>query len=179
MFLRILEGIRHRSMYYSAAGVRDGIIADLANRRVGSELSRLSREQRQMVEAMTKRYGVAIKHARQVASLAHSLFETMQPLHRQPPTAGNYSMPRPTSTTSVTLSATQATTNTQRIWLRTPIFPVSQPKNGSSSRQSALPSQIHAAGGAFEFPGARCRSQANGSLSFAAASCGRCSRSQP
>jgi exopolyphosphatase/guanosine-5'-triphosphate,3'-diphosphate pyrophosphatase len=88
VFLRILQGIRHRSMYYSAAGVRDGIIADLANRRVGSELSRLSREQRQIVEAMTKRYGVAIKHARQVASLAHSLFETMQPLHRQPPAAG-------------------------------------------------------------------------------------------
>jgi len=88
VFLRILEGIRHRSMYYSAAGVRDGIIADLANRRVGSELTRLSREQRQIVEAMTKRYGVAIKHARQVASLAHSLFEATQPLHRQPPTAG-------------------------------------------------------------------------------------------
>jgi len=88
VFLRILQAIQHRSMYYSAAGVRDGIIADLAGRRVGRELSLLSREQRQVVEAMTKRYGVAIRHARQVASLAHSLFETMQPLHRQPPASG-------------------------------------------------------------------------------------------
>ena len=88
VFLRVLQSIHHHSMYYSAAGVRDGIVADLAARRVGRELSLLSREQRQVVEAMTKRYGAAIKHARQVASLAHGLFEAMQPLHNQPAAAG-------------------------------------------------------------------------------------------
>jgi exopolyphosphatase/guanosine-5'-triphosphate,3'-diphosphate pyrophosphatase len=88
VFLRILQSVGHRSLYYSAAGVRDGIIADLASRRVGRELSRLSPEQRHVVETMAKRYGVAIKHARQVASLAHGLFEMMQPLHRRTATAG-------------------------------------------------------------------------------------------
>ena len=88
VFLRVLQSIHHHSMYYSAAGVGDGIVADLAARRVGRELSLLSREQRQVVEAMTKRYGAAIKHARQVASLAHGLFEAMQPLHNQPAAAG-------------------------------------------------------------------------------------------
>src|SRR5580692_11252392 len=34
------------AVYYSRAGVRDGIIADLAARNVGAELSRLSRDQR-------------------------------------------------------------------------------------------------------------------------------------
>ena len=44
-------------MHYSAAGVRDGIIADLTARGVGRELSML-REQRRVVEQMARRYGV-------------------------------------------------------------------------------------------------------------------------
>jgi exopolyphosphatase/guanosine-5'-triphosphate,3'-diphosphate pyrophosphatase len=88
VFLRSLEMFGHHSLYYSAAGVRDGIIADLAARRVGSELTGLTREQRRVVEAMTRRYGVAMKHARQVACLSRRLFESMQPLHKLPPAAG-------------------------------------------------------------------------------------------
>ncbi len=88
VFLRTLETFHHKSMYYSAAGVRDGIISDLAARRVGSELSRLSREQRQVVTAMSKRYGVSPRHARHVALLAHQLFEGLQSLHRLPTSAG-------------------------------------------------------------------------------------------
>ena len=82
VFLRTLEIFGHRSLYYCAAGVRDGIIADLAARRVGRELSQLSREQREMVEAMARRYGVSLKHARHVACLAHRLFEVLLPVHR-------------------------------------------------------------------------------------------------
>jgi exopolyphosphatase/guanosine-5'-triphosphate,3'-diphosphate pyrophosphatase len=82
VFLRALEIFKHRSLYYCAAGVRDGIIADLAARRVGRELSQLSREQRELVEAMARRYGVSLKHARHVAGLAHRLFEVLQPVHR-------------------------------------------------------------------------------------------------
>jgi exopolyphosphatase/guanosine-5'-triphosphate,3'-diphosphate pyrophosphatase len=88
VFLRALQAFGHRSLYYSAAGVRDGIIADLAARRVGRELSSLSREQRVLVEAMTKRYGTSVKHARNVATLAHQLFEGTQSLHQLPAAAG-------------------------------------------------------------------------------------------
>ncbi len=88
VFLRALELFGQQSVYYCAAGVRDGIIADLAARRVGRELSQLSREQRSVVEAMAKRYGVALNHARHVAWLGHRLFEIMRPLHQLPPAAG-------------------------------------------------------------------------------------------
>ncbi len=88
VFLRALEILGHRSLYYCAAGVRDGIIADLAARGVGRELSHLSREQRSVVEAMAKRYGVALKHARHVACLGHRLFEILQPVHQLPAAAG-------------------------------------------------------------------------------------------
>jgi exopolyphosphatase / guanosine-5'-triphosphate,3'-diphosphate pyrophosphatase len=82
VFLRALEIFGRRSLYYCAAGVRDGIIADLAARRVGRELSQLSREQREVVEKMARRYGVSLPHARHVAGLAHRLFEVLQPVHR-------------------------------------------------------------------------------------------------
>ncbi len=88
VFLRILEVFRHRSLYYCAAGVRDGVIADLAARGVGRELSQLSRDQRQVATTMAKRYGVSLKHARHVACLAHRLFEILQPVHQLTPSAG-------------------------------------------------------------------------------------------
>ncbi len=88
VFLRALDLFGHRSLYYCAGGVRDGIIADLAARRVGSELSQLSRDQRSLVEGMAKRYGVPLKHARHVACLAHRLFEILQPVHQLAPAAG-------------------------------------------------------------------------------------------
>ena len=76
------------AFYYSRAGVRDGIIADLAARNVGAELSRLSREQRREVESMGKRYGVALDHARKVAEISSLLFGALQPLHGLPPGCG-------------------------------------------------------------------------------------------
>jgi exopolyphosphatase / guanosine-5'-triphosphate,3'-diphosphate pyrophosphatase len=88
VFLRVLELFQQSSLYYCLAGVRDGIIADLAARGVGRELSQLSREQRTVVEGMARRYGVALKHARHVACLGHRLFEILRPLHQLPPAAG-------------------------------------------------------------------------------------------
>ncbi len=88
VFLRALELFEHRSLYYCTAGVRDGLIADLAARGVGRELSQLSREQRSVVEAMAKRYAVGLKHARHVACLGHRLFEILQNVHELPPAAG-------------------------------------------------------------------------------------------
>ena len=88
VFLRALEMFDHRSLYYCTAGVRDGIIADLAARGVGRELSQLSREQRAVVETMAKRYGVNLRHARHVACLGLRLFEVLPDIHQLPPGAG-------------------------------------------------------------------------------------------
>lgn len=88
VFLRVLQAFQHHSMYYLAAGVRDGIIADLALRGVGRELSQLSRDQRRVVEDMAHRYGVSMKHARKVAALTHDLFEATQAMHHLPPSYG-------------------------------------------------------------------------------------------
>ena len=88
VFLKVLEGFRHHSIYYSAAGVRDGIIADFEMRGVGRELSQLSNEQRKVVETMAKRYGVSMKHIQKVAQIAVRLFEVSHPVHNLPPAAG-------------------------------------------------------------------------------------------
>jgi exopolyphosphatase/guanosine-5'-triphosphate,3'-diphosphate pyrophosphatase len=76
------------AVYYSRAGVRDGIIADLAARNVGAERSRLSRDQRREVEEMARRYAVPIERARKVAQNANLLFAALQPVHELPPAAG-------------------------------------------------------------------------------------------
>jgi len=75
-----MDRFRLPSLYYSSAGLRDGIIADLAARGVGMELSRLGREKRAVVEQMARRFGVDVRHARKVAALGHTLFVA---LHRQ------------------------------------------------------------------------------------------------
>ena len=88
VFLKALDLFGQRSIHYCGAGVRDGIIADLAARGVGRELAQLSREQRSVAEGMAKRYDVSMKHVRHVAFLAQRLFETLQPVHRLPAAAG-------------------------------------------------------------------------------------------
>ena len=88
VFRRAMELFQQPSLHYSAAGVRDGIIADLATRGVGRELTMLNRDQRRVVEQMVRRYGSPILHARKVAELAHRLFEDLQPLHKLPPGHG-------------------------------------------------------------------------------------------
>jgi exopolyphosphatase / guanosine-5'-triphosphate,3'-diphosphate pyrophosphatase len=84
VFLRALESLKLPSMFYSSAGVRDGIIADLAARGVGKERSRLTRPQLRQVESMGRKYNVELKSARQVARLADELFHGLQTLHGLP-----------------------------------------------------------------------------------------------
>ena len=84
VLLEFLQRFQLPGIYYSRAGVRDGIIADLAARNVGAELSRLSRDQRREVESMGRRYGVALDHARKVAEIANLLFTALEPLHELP-----------------------------------------------------------------------------------------------
>lgn len=88
VFHKAMEAFQLPALHYLAAGVRDGIIADLAVRGVGRERSMLDRDQRKVVEQMARRYGVSVPHARHVASLAHRLFEVLQPLHRLTPDCG-------------------------------------------------------------------------------------------
>jgi len=73
---------------YSSAGVRDGVIRDLADRGAGGERIRLDNEQRRMVEQFARRFGVDLKHARKVAIFARELFQTLQPWHRLDPEQG-------------------------------------------------------------------------------------------
>jgi exopolyphosphatase/guanosine-5'-triphosphate,3'-diphosphate pyrophosphatase len=88
VLLQFLQEFRLPAFYYSRAGVRDGIIADLAARNVGAELSRLSRDQRREVEDMGRRYGVSLEHARKVSDISNFLFTALQPLHGLPPGCG-------------------------------------------------------------------------------------------
>ncbi len=88
MLLQVLREFRLPKLYYSSAGLRDGIIADLAARGVGRELSQLDAEQRRLMTAMARRFGVPLPHARKVASLAHTLFDSLQSLHSLPPSYG-------------------------------------------------------------------------------------------
>lgn len=88
VLLRVLEAFQMPALFYSTAGVRDGIIADLAARRVGRELSQLPADQRAMVEQMAERYGVALRHARKVAKLAGELFQSLTNVHKLPPHYG-------------------------------------------------------------------------------------------
>ncbi|HVO98581.1 MAG TPA: Ppx/GppA phosphatase family protein [Bryobacteraceae bacterium] len=82
--LRILERFHAPAVYYCAAGVRDGILADMAARGVGGELARMGREQRKEVERVATRFGVVLPHARKVASFAQTLFTRLEPMHELP-----------------------------------------------------------------------------------------------
>jgi len=88
VLLEFLREFRLPAAYYSRAGVRDGIIADLAASNVGAERSRLGRDQRLEVERLGKRYAVSLDHARQVAAISNTLFTALEPLHGLPPAAG-------------------------------------------------------------------------------------------
>jgi exopolyphosphatase/guanosine-5'-triphosphate,3'-diphosphate pyrophosphatase len=88
VLLHVLDAFHMPSLFYSAAGVRDGIIADLAARGAGREISRLTPEQRGMVEGMAEKYGVSLKHAQKVAHLANDLFHDLQSVHQLPPAMG-------------------------------------------------------------------------------------------
>jgi exopolyphosphatase/guanosine-5'-triphosphate,3'-diphosphate pyrophosphatase len=88
VYLAVLERFGLPAMHYSVAGVRDGIVADLALRAAGQERAGLSRDQRRAVEALARRFGVALPHARKVAAHAHALFMSLRKLHQLSPEWG-------------------------------------------------------------------------------------------
>jgi exopolyphosphatase/guanosine-5'-triphosphate,3'-diphosphate pyrophosphatase len=82
VFLRAMERFDLTALHYSNAGVRDGIIADLASRGEASGRGVLQEEQRRVVEGFAKRYGISLAHAKVTAAFALELFERLQSLHR-------------------------------------------------------------------------------------------------
>lgn len=84
----IMQGLRIPRVYYSTAGVRDGIIADLSRRKVGMEKARLDTDQRRVVRTLARQYGQSMPHVKRVAELSSMLFEGLRPLHRLPPHQG-------------------------------------------------------------------------------------------
>ena len=77
----ILESLGVERWFYCSAGVRDGVISDLATR--GELLNRptLDADQRETVGRMAERYGVSLRHAESVAESAAKLFDDLQELH--------------------------------------------------------------------------------------------------
>jgi len=88
VLLRAMETFDVHALAYCTAGVRDGVIADLAARGAGRERSRLSREDRALVEQFARRFGVDLRHARKVAYFARELFEALSSVHGLGPDAG-------------------------------------------------------------------------------------------
>jgi exopolyphosphatase/guanosine-5'-triphosphate,3'-diphosphate pyrophosphatase len=84
----VMRSLAIPRLYYSTAGVRDGIIADLIHRRVGREPDHLDADERRVVRSLGRRYGTSANHARKVAQLAAMLFEGLHPLHRLTPAYG-------------------------------------------------------------------------------------------
>lgn len=85
VFLKILQRLNQPGLFYSTAGVRDGILSDLASRGVGWERNTLSTEQQGVVEGTAEHYGVDMRHARRVADFAMQLFIALEPWHQLPP----------------------------------------------------------------------------------------------
>ena len=83
VLLRLLEALKMPALHYSAAGVRDGIIADLVARDA-SQPTQLSPDQRRVVEAMADHYAAPPRHAKTAARLATSLFTAFQSVHKLP-----------------------------------------------------------------------------------------------
>lgn len=82
VLLYFVEHFTRGALYYSAAGLRDGVIADLAAHRVAAADFTLDKERRRVVVDVARHYGVPLAHARQVAKLARSLFLGLASLHR-------------------------------------------------------------------------------------------------
>ncbi len=84
----VMEQFKLPRLYYSSAGLREGIVTDLAHRKVGHDVARLDPDQRRVVHTLGQRYGMSGPHMRKVAQLASMLFAGMQPLHQLAPAHG-------------------------------------------------------------------------------------------
>jgi exopolyphosphatase/guanosine-5'-triphosphate,3'-diphosphate pyrophosphatase len=88
VLLHVMRELRLPQLYYTSAGLRDGIIFDLVRRGVGKKPVRLDGDRRDVVMGMAKRYGVDTTHVRKVAQVATQLFESTAQLHQLSPQYG-------------------------------------------------------------------------------------------
>ena len=88
VLLHALEALGQTSLYFSSAGLRDGIVADLWHRKAGADKARMDRGQHRSVEELAGRCGVDLRHAKKIAVLAQRLFVALYPLHRLAPALG-------------------------------------------------------------------------------------------
>lgn len=84
----VIEELGLSRLYYSSAGVRDGIIADLAHRKVGMEQARMEDDPRQVVLGMARKYGISPVHVKKVAELGNQLFDGLLKVHQLPLACG-------------------------------------------------------------------------------------------
>lgn len=85
VFLRAMESLDLPALYYSSAGVREGIVADLRTRSGVAIRSFMPDEQRRVVESFAKRYGISLAHEKITASFAVELFKRLESLHHLEP----------------------------------------------------------------------------------------------
>lgn len=88
VILRVLEKLELSSIYFCNAGVREGIIADLATRAQERGQSSLDAAQRRAVEALVRKFDAGLRHARHVAGIAAELFRQTSDLHKLDPADG-------------------------------------------------------------------------------------------
>lgn len=71
---------------YSDAGLRDGVLVDLAARQQGdaAAIQHLNADRLESVRSLGERYGYVPSHSGHVALLARQLFQLLQPLHELP-----------------------------------------------------------------------------------------------
>ena len=81
---QVVDRFRLPRLYYSTAGVREGVVADLAHRKVGLAQARLEPDRKRVVSALSRRYGLSVPHVRKVAELSAALFERLRGLHALP-----------------------------------------------------------------------------------------------
>ncbi len=117
VLLHVLDAFRMPALFYSSAGVRDGIIADLAARGHDRGLAQLTGEQRKVVEEMAERFAVPLRHARKSAPARQQSCSAVSSLYTNcRPTMAGCSKPPPAFTMSAISSATPGTTSILITW---------------------------------------------------------------
>lgn len=88
VFLRAMELFELPAIYFCAAGVREGIVVDLATRTSGLGVEHLLPEQRALMDLMAAKFQVRPGHAKHVSAICSKLFSDLKLLHRLPADAG-------------------------------------------------------------------------------------------
>jgi exopolyphosphatase/guanosine-5'-triphosphate,3'-diphosphate pyrophosphatase len=86
----LMDHMRLPSLYYSTAGLRDGIVADLAHGAAGTGQARLDPVQRRVVKALVRKYGILPAPVAKVAGLANMLFDGLRHVHKLPLSRGRW-----------------------------------------------------------------------------------------